>query len=194
MQSRVLMLLVSIILLLPGEAMAHVGVSGSSGLTGGIMHPFSGLDHMLAMVAVGMWAGWLGGRLRWIIPAGFVSAAAIGFLFGLGGSEAFGLIEQGIALSLVGLGALLFFRARLTLPIGLSLMTAFGLFHGLAHGSEVATGSGQWTFMAGFLAATVLLHMAGVLIGMVQTKAITLRLSGAAIASVGILLSVASIS
>lgn len=195
MQFRVLMLMVSIIFLLPGEAAAHVDVvGGSSGLNGGIMHPFSGIDHMLAMVAVGIWAGLLGGRFRWMIPACFVTAAAIGFLFGVGGSEAFGLIEQGVSLSLVGLGALLFFRAQLTLSIGLPLIATFGMFHGLAHGSEVAVGLGQWHFMVGFLVSTSLLHLTGVLAGMVQTKAITLRVGGAVIASVGFLMSVASIS
>lgn len=193
MPLRILML-TTVLLLLPDEASAHVGIGGPSGLVGGVMHPFSGFDHMLAMVAVGMWAGWLGGCFKWMIPAAFVSSAAIGFLFGIGGSEAFGLVEQGIALSLVGLGALLCFQARLTLSVGLPLIAAFGLFHGLAHGSEVATGSGVWPFMAGFLASTALLHLAGLFIGMVQTKAVTLRVSGAAIASVGVLMTVTAIS
>ena len=189
-----ILLLPVLILMLPGEASAHVGIHGPAGLVGGLLHPFSGLDHILAMLAVGMWAGWLGGTFRWAIPAGFVSAAAAGFLLGLGGSEASGLVEQGIALSLVGLGSLLFFRARLTLAAGLLLMAAFGLFHGLAHGSEVAHGAGEWLFMAGFLASTVFLHLAGILLGTLGTKETMLRLGGAGIAATGLLLVATNLS
>ena len=178
-----------LLLLIPGAAEAHVGLHNNpAGLSTGMLHPFSGLDHILAMVAVGMWAGWLGNRFRWSVPVGFVSAAAIGFLLGINGSEAFGMVEQGIAMSLVGLGALLFFRARLTLPVALPLIAAFGVFHGLAHGSEVAVGAGMWLFMAGFVSSTACLHLAGVLIGMSAAKEIFLRLGGAGIATAGILL------
>lgn len=182
------LLLPILICLLPAEASAHVGFHGPAGLVGGLAHPFTGLDHILAMLAVGMWAGWLGGRLRWAIPVGFVVAAATGFLVGLGGGALLGVVEQGIAMSLVGLGLLLFFRARLSLAFGLPLMGAFGLFHGLAHGSEVAMGAGEWLFMAGFLASTAFLHLAGVLFGMlVGTREMLLRLGGAAIAANGLL-------
>ena len=179
-----------LILLLPGEAAAHVGVHGPSGLSGGLLHPFSGVDHILAMLAVGIWGGWQGGRHQWLIPAGFVAAAAAGFLLGIGGGALFGVIEQGIALSLVGLGALLFFRARLTLAVGLPLVALFGLFHGLAHGSEVAMDAGVWLFMTGFLSATLALHLIGLFIGgsVMSAKPLTLRIGGAAIAMTGVML------
>lgn len=187
MRLRILLLPV-LILLLPDEASAHVGIHGPAGLVGGLVHPFTGFDHILAMLAVGMWAGWLGGKLRWAIPAGFVTAAAAGFLLGLGGSEISALVEQGIALSLVGLGGLLFFRARLSPAVGLPLVAAFGLFHGLAHGSEMAKGSSEWLFMAGFLTSTAVLHLAGILLGMVRMQNAVLRLGGAGIAATGMFL------
>ncbi len=178
--------LLLILLLFPLEAAAHTGAHDAAGLVGGLAHPFSGFDHILAMLAVGMWAGWLGGSYRWIIPSGFVSAAAAGFLLGLGGNT-FGPVEQGIALSLIVLGGVLFFRARLALPIGLPLVAIFGLFHGLAHGAEVSN-SGEWLFMAGFLASTASLHAAGLLCGIAGTKTAILRIAGAAIATTGLLL------
>jgi len=176
-----------LILLLPGEASAHVGLHVQASFTGGLSHPFSGLDHILAMLAVGMWAGWLGGNYRWAIPAGFVTAAAGGFLAGLGGSDALALVEQGVAVSLVGIGALLYLHARLSLAAGLPLVACFGLFHGLAHGSEVASGDGAWVFMGGFLAATVFLHWVGLLLGRTVIQEMVLRLGGAGIAVTGLL-------
>lgn len=183
---RFMIFLPVLILLLPAEASAHVGLHAQATFSSGLFHPFSGLDHILAMLAVGMWAGWLGGSFRWTIPAGFVAAAAAGFLLGLDGSEAFGLIEQGIAISLVGLGVLLALRARLSLTIGLPLVAVFGLFHGLAHGSEVSSGGGEWLFMSGFLAATVCLHLCGFSLGSMAMREALLRVSGAGIAAVGL--------
>jgi len=180
------------IILLPGEASAHIGIHGPAGLAGGLMHPFSGLDHILAMLAVGMWSGWLGGRFRWAIPAGFLGAAAAGFLIGVGEGAASALVEQGVALSLVGLGALLFFRARLPLMVGLPLVVAFGLFHGLAHGSEA--GDDPWSFMGGFLISTALLHLAGLLLGKLPLQAGLLRIGGTGITAAGMLLFASQLS
>jgi len=184
---RFITFLPMLLLLLPDEASAHVGLHVQASFADGLSHPFSGFDHILAMLAVGMWAGWLGGSCRWAIPAGFVIAAATGFLIGLGGSELAGLVEQGIAVSLVCLGALLYLRARLSLLTGLPLVACFGLFHGLAHGSEVASGDGVWMFMGGFLAATAFLHWAGLLFERLAAREIMLRLGGAGIAAVGLL-------
>ena len=144
-------------LLLAAPAFAHTG-DGAHGLAHGLAHPMTGLDHLLAMVAVGLWAATRERGQAWQAPATFLSALALGGVGGLllGASA---LVEPVVALSLVVLGAMVVFSARVPASFGLGVIGLLALFHGYAHGGE-ATG-GALGYFAGFLIASALLHLAG---------------------------------
>jgi urease accessory protein len=143
-----------------GPAEAHVVNAGPGGFAQGLVHPFLGIDHVLAMIAVGLWAAHLGGRARWLVPASFVSVMALAGGLGIAGL-ALPYVETGIALSVVALGGLIFARARLPLALGMALVGGFALFHGLAHGLEAPVAAG-FGYGVGFVAATAVLHALGV--------------------------------
>jgi urease accessory protein len=174
--------IVSTILLLAisGSAAAHPFHPGT-GFGAGFIHPFAGLDHLLAMVAVGLWAAQFGGRWLWAIPLAFVSAMLIGGVLGFAGLTV-PLLEPVIAASVLALGLLTVFRIRLH-AAGLALVAAFALFHGVAHGTELPAAAGALPYAAGFILATALLHALGLMSGLqVRTAA---RWAGAPIALAG---------
>jgi urease accessory protein len=138
--------------------------------SGGVLHPLGGLDHLLAMVAVGIWAAQLGGRARWAVPAAFMAALAAGAALGAGGLT-FGWMEQAIAASVLALGLLVISAARLPLTAGMALAAFFALFHGVAHGSEIPANASGLGYGSGFLVATAALHAAGVGLGMLTARA-----------------------
>ncbi|MEW6132788.1 MAG: HupE/UreJ family protein [Pseudomonadota bacterium] len=154
-----------------------------AGLIAGMLHPFSGLDHLLAMVAVGLWAAQQGGRALWVLPTSFVGFMSIGALLGVNGL-AFTGMEAGIALSVLALGGLVALRRRMLLPLAAVLTAVFALFHGMAHGQEMPLAASPWGFALGMLAATALLHAAGVFAGM-KVRQLYLGLAGAAISLAG---------
>lgn len=170
-----------------GGASAHlIGASGA-GLAQGLAHPLTGLDHVLAMVAVGLWAAQLGGRALWAVPAAFVGAMAAGGALGAAG-VALPLAELGIAASLVVLGLLVAFGSRLPLLAAAPLVGLFALCHGHAHGTELPEAASMLGYGAGFIAATALLHGIGLALGLLlQGRGATrlLRLGGAGIATAG---------
>lgn len=175
-------------LLVAGRAGAHTGLP-TDGARDGLTHPLLGLDHVLAMVAVGVLAA-AGdrGRVAWLIPGGFVAGMIAGGALGFAGFEtSFG--EAAIAISVVALGALIVVRARNTglwCPI---LAAAFGAAHGHAHGMELPAGAAPLAYMAGFVVATAALHLAGTAIGIALRRAPTLRVaSGAFVSVAGLLL------
>ena len=145
-----------LLLLAAGPAAAHPGHSG--GFIAGFAHPFSGLDHMLAMLAVGLWAGLAGGR-QWLAwPATFVAFMLAGFMAGLvGGPQP--MVEAAIAASVIGLGLAVAFNYRAPLAVGAAAVAVFGLAHGYAHGQEGALD--ETGFPLGFTLATLALHAAG---------------------------------
>ncbi|MBL6458717.1 HupE/UreJ family protein [Belnapia sp. T6] len=143
-------------LLLPATAFAHPGMALDHGLMAGLLHPFSGADHLLAMVMVGLWAGLLGGRARIALPGGFLAGMAGGALLGFAGLALPG-VEAGILASVIILGALAALSLRLPLVLGTLLAVGFGLLHGHAHGTEML---GAPAFL-GMLAGTAALHGAG---------------------------------
>lgn len=147
-------------LLLPLPALAHPGGDHVHGLAAGLLHPLAGPDHLVAMLAIGLWAGLLGGRLVWLLPAGFLGGMAAGGALGFGGVGLPG-VEAGILASVIVLGALVGAAARLPTAVALPLVAAFGLLHGHAHGTEAA--GGALGYAIGFLVATALLHAAGAL-------------------------------
>jgi len=181
---------VAALLLLPASAMAHPFHGGATpGLGAGFLHPFSGLDHMLAMLAVGIWAARAGGAWQWRVPALFLSAAGIACL--LPTLLSFSLpipVEGGIAASLIFLGLLIALDLRTHPAVAAAMVALFGAFHGLAHGIEMPSGHSPLLFLAGFLTATALLHGTGLLLGRVTAAAHLLRLGGAGIAMSGLIL------
>ena len=149
-------ILLATLLLLPATAFAHPGDALHHGLAAGFLHPFSGADHLLAMVMVGLWAGLLGRRARWALPGGFLAGMAGGALMGFAGVALPG-VEAGILASVVVLGALAALALRPPLALGVALAAGFGLLHGHAHGTEMLAGPA----FLGMLAGTALLHGAG---------------------------------
>jgi len=143
-----------------GAAMAHVGDHSTGGFASGLAHPFMGLDHLLAMVAVGVWAVQLGGRNLLVLPATFVAVMAGGALAGTYG-VALPQVEGMIALSVLVTGMLVALAANAKWQWPVALVALFALFHGHAHGAEMPDFSSPWLYFAGFLAATAILHALG---------------------------------
>lgn len=150
--------------LVPTAALAHTGVGGTGGFGHGFAHPMSGLDHVLAMVLVGAFAWRLGGRALWLVPAAFVLVMA---LAGAAGVAGIGLpfAETGIALSVIGLGAVVAFGIRPPVAAAMAVVGLFAIFHGHAHGAEMPEDAGGLAYAAGFLIATAILHAAGLALG-----------------------------
>jgi urease accessory protein len=144
---------------------AYHAMNASGAAQAGFFHPFTGLDHLLVMVAVGLWAVRLGGRALWMLPCAFVLPMILGGVGGMGSAPR-PLIEQGITASLLLLGAALGMAWRPSLPVALGLVAVCGAFHGFAHGSEMPAGSIPLLFLAGMAAATSLLHAGGVASGL----------------------------
>ncbi len=147
---------------------AHPGHDGGHGFewdfSGGFAHPLGGLDHLLAMVAVGVWAFQIGGRARWALPATFVGVMTLAATLGMRGIAPGGT-EQMIAASLLVFGLMITLSKRLPLMAGVGLTALFATFHGFAHGAGLAATSNALTYGLGFVAATALLHLAGLGIG-----------------------------
>jgi urease accessory protein len=151
------------LLALPGMALAHTAGT-ASGFAHGFIHPIGGLDHVLAMVAVGLYAALLGGRALWLVPATFVGMMAAGGALGMAGLV-LPHAEIGIALSVIALGLAVALRIGLPTLIAMALTGLFAIFHGHAHGVEMPDASGL-TYAAGFLLATALLHGVGIALGL----------------------------
>lgn len=167
---------------------AHTaGLDAGHGLERGFTHPFSGLDHLLAMLAVGLWASQLGDKARWAVSCTFVAVMLIGWIYGSLGWPLPG-VEAGIAASVLVLGLLIAAAWKLPLVAGMIISAVFAFFHGHAHGTEMGSGVSGLTYAAGFTAATILLHAAGFALGLISTvllRPITIRLAGLACAGFG---------
>jgi urease accessory protein len=192
--SRLALLLAAIVVVTAPMAYAHTGVSETSGFMRGFAHPFGGLDHVLAMVAVGLWAGQRGGRARWIIPMTFVTIMILGGVSGAMG-VAFPYVEQGVALSVLVLGFLVAAAVSWPLPASMLLVGVFALFHGHAHGAEMPVTVSGIEYGAGFVLATAILHAGGIGAAICSRnlhRGVLLRLSGTAIAAGGVYLLLAA--
>jgi urease accessory protein len=131
------------------------------GHVAGFLHPFTGIDHIVTMVAVGLLAGRLGGRAVWAVPLTFVAMMVAGALLAFYGLKLV-LVEEGILLSVVALSTAVIFARRLPMAVALSLAGAFAVFHGYAHGAEIPAGAGGFAYGIGFIAATSMLHAIGI--------------------------------
>ncbi|HUW29567.1 MAG TPA: HupE/UreJ family protein [Sulfuriferula sp.] len=187
MRIRYSALLASVLILLSAPASAHLLGMHGAGLDAGVIHPFTGIDHLLAMLAVGMWAAQQGGRAQWSIPLAFVAMMTLGGILALTGVH-LPMVETGIATSVLVLGLLVTFCARLPLAAGATLVGIFALFHGHAHGAELPLAASPVEYALGFILATAALHGIGIALGnyMKNGSLPLLQLSGAAVAATGV--------
>jgi len=155
-----LLLALAVLALSPTLAFAHTGAGDTMGFAHGFGHPLGGLDHILAMLAVGVLAAVLGGRALWLVPLSFMTVMLVGFALGLAQVD-LPLVELGIALSSVVIGLAAMARRPLPLAAAMALVGVFAIFHGHAHGAEMPATTEGLGYAAGFLAATALLHLAG---------------------------------
>src|SRR4249920_1934377 len=173
----------------PAAALAHPGHDGAGGLLNGFVHPLTGIDHVLAMIAVGVLAAGYGGRALWLVPMSFLVAMAAAGAIGMAGIPV-QIVEAGIGLSVVVLGLMIAFQFKPPTLVAMVVVGFFALFHGYAHGSEMPNGLAGLSLAAGFLIATALLLGAGVGIGLiVQRRTLSRRLfqaGGGVIARVGV--------
>ncbi|WP_029356653.1 HupE/UreJ family protein [Bosea sp. 117] len=179
--------------LTPTLAFAHTGVGEAHGLVHGFLHPVTGIDHVLAMVTVGLLAWQLGGRALWAVPATFVAVMAAGGGLGVAGIEV-PFVELGIALSVVALGACVAFRVKAPLAIIVGLVGFFAIFQGYAHGAEMPEDAGGAAYGLGFMLGTALLHFAGIGVGYLIGRfadmrgPIWMRAAGGAVCLAGVLI------
>lgn len=181
-----------ITLLAAGSAVAHPGhpdsmMTASMSFAAGFNHPFSGIDHLLAMLAVGLWAAQNKRSALWVLPLAFPLAMVAGALLAFAGLN-IPAAETGIAASVAVLGLLIAFAVRLPLWTSTVVVSLFAVFHGYAHGSELPHGSSAAMYGAGFVLATALLHAAGLGIGLFAGKQMAdkvVRIGGVGIAAVG---------
>ncbi|MEX2648751.1 MAG: HupE/UreJ family protein [Alphaproteobacteria bacterium] len=166
-------------------AEAHTFGATGAGFDQGFLHPFSGLDHMLAMVAVGLWAAQHGRPGIWALPVAFPAVMAVGGLLGWAG-VAVPAVEPGIAASVLVLGLAVAFAVRPPVWIGIALVAVFALFHGHAHGTELPEAAGPLAYGLGFVMATALLHGVGIVARLGPRLAA--RGAGAAVAASGLAL------
>ena len=188
---RIIALMLPVFLFIPSLVSAHTGVGPTIGFWYGFIHPFSGLDHILAMVAVGIWAAQLGGKALWIVPSTFVSAMIVGGILGING-VALPFVEQGIIMSILILGVLIVAAARLPIGISTLLVGLFAIFHGHAHGTEMPLAMSGLRYGLGFISATILLHASGISLAVLLRKiqhSQVLRFAGVGIVMAGIVLS-----
>lgn len=180
----------ALVALAAAPAHAHAG-GAAHGLAHGALHPVLGADHLLAMVAVGLWAAQRGGRSTWALPLAFVGTMIVGAVLGASGAALPG-VEQGILLSVLLLGALVAAAARVPAAAGAVVVAAVALLHGHAHGTEMPATTSGVAYGVGFAAATAALHAAGVLVALGLRRrsagAIALRVAGAAIGLGGVAL------
>jgi len=169
-------------------AFAHPGIHHvAMSVTTGFAHPFSGLDHMLAFAAIGLWSAQHHGRIAWILPLLFVATMTLGALAGLAGMRIPG-IEAGIAASVAILGLLTAFSVRMPLAASSALVSVFALMHGYAHGIELPQQMSATSYIAGFAIATGFLHLVGFGAASVASRLAAdgaTRLAGIGIAATG---------
>ena len=151
--------------LMAGSAQAHTGVGDTSGFVHGFAHPMSGADHILAMMAVGLFAAYLGGRALWLVPLSFVAMMAIGGALGMAGAP-LPFVETGIGLSVVAFGAMVASQIAMPVAAAMAMTGFFALFHGHAHGAEMPQTASGLQYGVGFMVATAALHVLGIGVGL----------------------------
>ncbi|MCC6948545.1 MAG: HupE/UreJ family protein [Bradyrhizobiaceae bacterium] len=181
-------------LLIAGPAYAHTGDHPVFSFTAGLEHPLGGLDHLLAMFAVGLLAAQLGGRAVWLVPGAFVAMMLVGALAGFSGVELPG-IELGIALSIIAISLPVAFALGMPALTAMAYVGVFALFHGFAHGAELPADGAAAPYMLGFAISTALIHAAGIAVGLAGSRlansAMPGRIAAAGVAAAGLVLAIA---
>jgi len=194
---RANLLLPAALAITASPAMAHTAAGSLSGFMAGFSHPIGGLDHLLAMVAVGILAAQLRGRALWVVPGAFVGMMVVGALLGSVLGVGIPFVEQGVVGSVIILGAVIAVGRRLPMALAVTLVGVLALFHGHAHGTEMPLNASGLAYGTGFTAATILLHAIGIGMGMGAQAAsdklapAAVRIGGAAIAGAGLALGLA---
>jgi urease accessory protein len=177
--------------LLSTAAYAHTGVGDTNGLAHGFFHPVRGVDHVLVMVAVGLFAAHLGGRALWLVPLSFVSMMIVGGMAGMAGLR-LPFVEIAIGLSVVFLGVAVALRLHLPTAAAMAMVGLFAIFHGHAHGAEMPESASGFEYALGFVLATATLHGCGIGFGLLLGKAsepkgaLVSRAAGGAMALAGL--------
>jgi urease accessory protein len=182
------LLCAALVMLSPSSALAHVERGQVTGLITGLQHPWSGLDHVLAMIAVGIWGAQLGNPALWLLPVTFPMVMAMGAMLGLLGIPLPG-VEIGIAVSAILLGAMVAGEVRPQLLLAALLVGFFAIFHGHAHGTDLPAGQSGLLYSMGFVIATGSLHAIGIALGLIHrwpAGKLALRGAGALIAVMGV--------
>ena len=185
--SRPLALLALMLLLAPSVTEAHTETGTVGGFVAGFLHPLTGLDHIAAMVAVGLWGAYLGAPAMWLLPVIFPMVMAFGGALGVLGVPLPG-VETCIALSGIMLGLAVAFAARPPLWVAGVLVGFFAIFHGHAHGTELPHAANAFTYAVGFVVATGLLHLSGIVFGLLVRwpwGQVVVRTGGGVIACLG---------
>ena len=187
---RHILLALAALLVTTAPAFAHLNPDEHGSFMAGFSHPLFGLDHILVMIAVGLWAAQIGGKALWGVPAAFVTTMAVGFGLALSGVD-LPFVEPAILASVVALGLLVAMAVKLDMVASAAIVAVFALFHGHAHGGELGS-AGALQFGVGFVAATALLHIAGIGLGLgiarLSGGAIAARIIGAVTALAGLVL------
>jgi urease accessory protein len=182
--------LAAVLMLAPTTAFAHTGAGYAHGFADGFAHPLDGLDHMLAMVTVGVLAWQLGGRAIWLLPASFLSLMALGGTCGVAG-EALPWVELGVAASVIILGTMVALGVKAPIAMAMGIVGLFAIFHGYAHGAAMPPDASGGAYAAGFMLATAFFHVAGIALGFLIGRAgdsygrLAYRLGGASVALAG---------
>jgi urease accessory protein len=182
------LILMVALLLVPVRVLAHVTGDVAGGLASGFLHPISGLDHVVAMVAVGLWGAQLGRPAIWILPVTFPIVMALGGVMGVRGVPV-PPVEVGIALSAIVLGLMVALSLRPALWVAAVIVGVFAIFHGYAHGTELPRSAQPLAYGAGFVLTTGMLHVCGIVIGTVtrwKPGRLAVRACGAVVAAVGV--------
>jgi len=169
-------------------AWAHVEGGQAAVVITGLQHPWSGLDHVLAMIAVGLWGAQMGSPALWLLPIAFPMMMAMGAMMGLLGIPLPG-VEIGIALSAIVLGTMILAEVRPKLAVAIAMVGIFAIFHGHAHGTELPAGQSGLLYSMGFVIATGCLHGVGIALGLINrlpAGKMALRGAGAFIAAMGV--------
>ena len=192
MRNRITVFFVSLALstaMFAVPAIAHTGEGYGGGFVSGFTHPIVGWDHVVAMVAVGLWGAFLGAPSIWLLPVVFPLVMALGAVVGIVGFPV-PAVETGIALSAVVLGLMIVFAAKPPIWVSALLVGVFAVFHGYAHGTELPGAANPFVYAAGFVIATGMLHLIGIAFGLL----VRWPLGRIAVRSAGGLISLAGIA
>jgi urease accessory protein len=192
MRSKISLFALAVALLASIPAYAHTGADTVFSLSSGFLHPLGGLDHLLAMFAVGLLAAQLGGRALWLVPGAFVALMILGA--GLGHTQtALPGVEYAISFSLVAIAVPVAFALSMPAGVAMTLVGIFAIFHGHAHGSELPSDGELLAYIAGFATATALIHACGIGFAL-ATRGLPARIAAAAVGAIGVVFLVAAVS